>query len=98
MLTIFSQVNGQRRIDWVGEEGHRQPQDPVPRSQNERYQTMNDNLQGPSYQNEISDDDDDDDVQKPQQPDDVQTIQQPESDDFGKGTYLEFIHQKYINP
>lgn len=81
------QVNGEeaRRIDWVGDPNHPQPQDPIPNQPTERYQAMNEAAQGPTYQNEIED------------YDDLQQRQQPESiRPFGKGTYLEFVEQEKI--
>lgn len=83
MLSISLQANEEKekRIDWVGEPNHRQPQDPLPSLPTERYQAMNEIAQGPAYENEI-----DDDVQRLQRPQPV----------FGKGTYLEFVEPQKI--
>lgn len=88
MLAISLQAEEEviRRIDWVGERDHPQPQDPAPKPR-ERYQTVNEATQGPIYENEINDNSD------------VQLIQKQEPIEiFGKGTYEEFGQQKIIKP
>lgn len=87
---IFSllslQANGEmRRIDYVGEPNHPQPQDPPPNSSpSEQLQAIVD----AAYPNLIENDEDD-----------SQKIQQPETISFAKGTYLEFVdQQKHLKP
>lgn len=80
VLLITVQIKGEieRRIDWVGEPNHSQPQDsPLARNiQNERIRSSTDAGQEIISQNYI--DANDDDLQQRQEP------------IFGKGTYLEF--------
>lgn len=87
-------MNGENeiRIDWVGEPGHAQPQDPPI--------TLRPNALGPVYETRqalnaiplndpnTNDDNDDDD-------DDLQQKVEPV---FGKGTYLEFDEQRKLSP
>lgn len=84
VLILTVQIHGEieRRIDWVGEPNHAQPQDaPLARNvQLERIRSSTDAGQEIIAQNHIDAnvDDDDDDLQQRQEP------------IFGKGTYLEF--------
>ena len=90
LLLLILHVNAENeiRIDWVGEPGHAQPQDPPP--------TAHPNALGPVYETRqalnaipISDantNDDDDDLQQRVEP------------VFGHGTYLEFDQQRKLNP
>lgn len=77
------QINAEikRRIDWVGEPNHPQPED------SPRYERVYNARQPPIAPNNIrqNDHDDDDDLQQKQQP------------VFGKGTYLEFSQQQQLS-
>lgn len=81
------QVNGEieRRIDYVGEPGHAQPQDPPSNNQPNRSGRLYDGTSSDSIGANIIPkydvDDYDDDLQQRQQP------------IFAKGTYLEFVQQ-----
>lgn len=94
MLSVWLQVNADtgHRIDWVGEPGHRQPQDPPPKYETNKIRNIHDvpYEHGPPYkhydQNEIPINDDLQQVQKPVFERDVQ------------GTYLEFLHQRTEKP
>lgn len=80
--------NVERRIDWVGEPDHAQPQDstqqPAQNVQTGRISNANDVQQVSISQNLI--DGTDDDLQQRQQPQSIVPI-------FAKGTYLEFVRQ-----
>lgn len=72
------QINAEikKRIDWVGEPNHAQPQDSPENIHPERGQRLYDDAK--QAQNDLQSNDDEDDLQQRQQP------------IFGKGTYLEF--------
>lgn len=98
MVLISLQVSAQleRRIDWVGEPNHRQPQDPTGNHRREQLQALNENTQAPTYPNKNldtigdNDDDKDNDLQQSQQPENLRI--------FAKGTFLEFTGQQTIGP
>lgn len=88
LLTIlYASAEKAVRIDWVGDEGHAQPQDPLT--------TIKPTKLGPVYETyerqalnviPIDDDADDDDLQQRMQP------------VFGKETYIEFDEQRKLKP
>lgn len=84
MLLEIVPINAEieRRIDWVGEANHPQPEDPLRsgRVYNTRQPSFTPNTIGQNYHN-----DDDDDLQQKQQP------------IFGKGTYLEFTQPQQLS-
>lgn len=85
LLTILY-VNAEKeiRIDWVGETGHAQPQDPLTTTKPNKLRPVSETRQA---LNVIPiDDDDDDDLQQKVEP------------IFGKGTYLEFDEQRKLKP
>lgn len=87
---LYVNAENEIRIDWVGEPGHAQPQDPPPARHKpkpnalgliyETRQALN------AIPNANDDDDDDDDLQQKEEP------------ILGKGTYLEFDQQRILNP
>lgn len=84
----------ERRIDWVGETGHAQPQDSTTQTisrnnQPARIRNLNDATRAPIYENIIEGEEDD--LQQRQIPESISPI-------FGKGTYLEFVEQQKIDP
>lgn len=85
-MLITLHINGEeeRRIDWVGEPNHSQPQDPAPNTP-ERLRSWNDGRLAPIFNNII--DENDNDLQQRQKP--IFPF---------KGTYLEFTEQQTLKP
>lgn len=85
MLLETVQINAEinRRIDWVGEPNHAQPQDPSLNNRPERVERLYEDAgQAKITPNIIEPNNDDEDLQQRQVP------------IFGKGTYLEFEQQR----
>lgn len=93
LILAQSNVGVERRIDWVGEPNHRQPQDP--KSSNTRTENF---IEANPLNSEFNliekDDEDDDDLQQQHQQVQFEDFQQKRlTRTFGKGTYLEFARQ-----
>lgn len=94
LLLLQVSCDEERRIDWVGEPNHAQPQDANIQSSNrnnqpERIRNLNDATQAPIFENIIEGEEDD--LQQRQQPESILPV-------FGKGTYLEFVEQQKLDP
>lgn len=91
-LLLHVNCDVERRIDWVGEPNHAQPQDttqrPTGNDQLGRIRSLNVDRQAPISQNLV--DGEEDDLQQRQLPEAILPI-------FGKGTYLEFVEERKLD-
>lgn len=90
LLSVLHAIYAEKevRIDWVGEPGHAQPQDPPSTVQPNGLGTVYETRQALHYVpvNNADTNDDTDDLQQQVEP------------IFGKGTYLEFDEQRKLKP